>query len=195
MCNLKDVNRGANQTILQISLLLLLTVFFFRKCIRLIVQVTEQNKCLFHNFYGWFSNLNQFKRSIPESFKHEYTILPVPCPSNPPPPPPPPRLPLPIRFNVGISTALSCRPIQNSYATIACDTSIERRPTLIRVRGICLPFYHILLLQNGISVLNMLVVFQITLCEHNLNFGKTKQYAIRQIKLQNWTEETKVSAK
>ena len=93
MCNLKDVNRGANRTILQISLLLLLTVFFFRKCIRLIVQVTEQNKCLFHNFYGWFSNLNQFKRSIPESFKHEYTILPVPCPSKAPPPPssPPPH--------------------------------------------------------------------------------------------------------
>ena len=31
------------------------------------------------------------------------------------------------------------------------------------------------------------MVFKITLCEHNLNFGKTKQYAIRQIKLQNWT--------
>ena len=31
------------------------------------------------------------------------------------------------------------------------------------------------------------MVFKITLCEHNLNFGKIKQYAIRQIKLQNWT--------
>ena len=80
MCNFKGVKR----TGLQISLLLLLIGFFFRKCIRLIVQVTEQNKCLFHNFYGWLSNLNQFKRSIPESFKYEYTILPVPRPSAPP---------------------------------------------------------------------------------------------------------------
>ena len=132
MCNLKGVNRGVNRTILQISLLLLLNVFFFRKCIRLIVQLTEENKCLFHNFYGWFSNLNQFKRSIHESFKHEYTICPVPRPSSPPPPL---RLPLPIDFNVGISSALNRRPIQNSYATFVCDKSIERRPTLIRGRG------------------------------------------------------------
>ena len=96
MCTLKGGNRGVNRTILQISLLLLLNVFFFRKCIRLIVQITEENKCLFHNFYGWFSNLNQFKRSIHESFKQEYTIFPVPRPSTPPPPspssPPPHRL-------------------------------------------------------------------------------------------------------
>ena len=31
MCNLKDVNRGVNRTILQISLLLLLNVFIFQK--------------------------------------------------------------------------------------------------------------------------------------------------------------------
>ena len=191
MCNSKGVNRGVNRTILQISLLLLLTVFFFRKCIRLIVHITEQNKNLFHTFYGWFSNLNRFKGSIPESFKHEYTIFPAPRPSIPPPP----RLPLPICFNVGISSALNRRPIQNWYATFACDNSIERRPTLIRGKGICLHIYHILKLQNRISVLNVLVVFEITLCEHNLNFGKTKQYAIQQIKPQNWTEETKFSAK
>ena len=41
--------------------------------------------------------------------------------------------------------------------------------------------------------LNVLLVFEFTLCENNLNFGKTKQYAIRQIKPQNWTEETKFS--
>ena len=50
MCNLKDVNRGVNRTILQISLLLPLIAFFFQKYIRLIVQITEQNKCLFHIF-------------------------------------------------------------------------------------------------------------------------------------------------
>ena len=133
--------------------------------------------------------LNRIKRSIPESFKHEYTIFPVPRPSTNLYPPPP------IRFNVVISNALNVRPIQNSYATFACDTSIERRPTLIRGRGICLHIHHILKLQNCISVLNVLVVFEITLCEHNLNFGKTKQYAIRQIKLQNWTEETQFKKK
>ena len=92
----KGVNRGVNRTILQISLPLLLIVFFFRKCIRLIVHITEQNKCLFHNFYRWFSNLNRFKRSIPESFKQEYTIFPAPRPSIPPPTPPssPPPHPL-----------------------------------------------------------------------------------------------------
>ena len=152
MCNFKGVKR----TVLQISLLLLLTVFFFRKCIRLIVQVTEQNKRLFHNFYGWFSNLNQFKRSIPESFKHEYTILPVPRPSTPPPSP---SSHPPHPFQCWISTALNRRPLQNSYATLACDNSIERRPTLIRGRVISLHIYHILKLQNGISVLNVLVVF------------------------------------
>ena len=128
-------------------------------------------------------NLNRYKRSIPENFKHEYTIFPVPRSSYPsyPSPTSPPT----IRFNVGISSALNRRPIQNSYAAFALDNSIERRPTLIRGNGICLHIYHILKLQNRISVLNVLVVFQITLCEHNLNFGKTKQYAIRQIKLQN----------
>ena len=50
MCNLKGVNRGVNRTILQINLLFLLNVFFCRKCLRLIVKITEQNKCLFHNF-------------------------------------------------------------------------------------------------------------------------------------------------
>ena len=131
--------------------------------------------------------LNQPKRSIPESFKHEYTIFPVPRPSTNHYLPPPPPL---ICFIVGISNALNLRPIQNSHATFACDNSIETRQTLIRGRGICLHIYQILKLLNRISVLNVLVVFQITLCEHNLSFGKTKQYAIRQIKQQNWTEET-----
>ena len=162
----KGVNRGVNRTILQISLPLLLIVFFFRKCIRLIVHITEQNKCLFHNFYRWFSNLNRFKRSIPESFKQEYTIFPAPRPSIPPPPPHP-RLPLPIRFNVGISSARNRRPIQNWYATFACDNSIERRPTLIRGRGICLHIYHILKLQNRNSVLNVLVFFK-SLCVNTI---------------------------
>ena len=86
MCNLKDVNR----TILQISLLLLLIVFSFRKCIRLIVEITEQRKCLLHKVLWIILKLNPIKRSIPESFKHEYTIFPVPRPSIPPPPPPSP---------------------------------------------------------------------------------------------------------
>ena len=123
---------------------------------------------------------NRLKRSIPESLKHEYTIFPVPRPSSPPPSPQPP-----ICFNVGISSALNRRPIQNSYATFACHNSIERRPTLIRGKGNCLHIYHILKVQNRISVLNVLVVFELTLCEHNQNFGKTKQYAIRQKKPQN----------
>ena len=120
--------------------------------------------------------LHRFKGSIPECFKHEYTIFPVPHPST---------NPSQIRFKVGISNALRLRPIQNSYATFACDNSIERRSTMIRGRGICLHIYHYLKLQNLISVLNVLVFFKITLCDHNLNFVKTKQYAIRQIKLQN----------
>ena len=124
---------------------------------------------------------NRLKISIPESLKHEYTIFPVPRPSSPPPPP---TLP-PICFNVGISSAPNRRPIQNSYATFTCDNSLEKRPTMIRGKGICLHIYHILRLQNRISVLNVLLVFKITLCENNLNFGKTKQYAIRQINLQN----------
>ena len=172
MCNLKDVNRGVNRTILQISLLLLLIVFSFRKCIRLIVKITEQRKCLLHKFLWIILKLNPIKRSIPGSFKHEYTIFPVP--RLPPPSPPPLRLPLPIRFMVGISTALNRRPIQNSYANFACHNSIKKRPTLIRGREICLHIYHILKLQNRISVLNVLVVFELTLCEHNLKFGKTK---------------------
>ena len=122
---------------------------------------------------------NRLKRSIPESLKHEYTIFPVPRSSSPPPPPQ-----QSICFNVGISSALNCRPIQNSYETFACDNSIEKRPTLIRGKGICLHVYHILKLHNRISVLNVLLVFKITLFEHKLIFGKTKQYAIRQINLQ-----------
>ena len=123
---------------------------------------------------------NRLKTSIPENLKHEYAIFPVPRPSNPPNPPPPP-----ICFNVGISSALNRRHIQNSYETFACDKSIEKRPTLIRGKGICLHVYLILKLQNRISVLNVLLVFKITLFEHNPIFGKTKQYAIRQINLQN----------
>ena len=122
--------------------------------------------------------LKRLKTSIPESLKNKYTIFPVPLPS-------PPNSPLPTRFNVGISCALNRKPIQNSYATFACGNSIKRRPTLIRGRGICQHIYHILKLQNRISVSNVSVVFKITLCEHNLNFGKTKHNAIRQIKLQN----------
>ena len=34
---------------------------------------------------------------------------------------------------------------------------------------------HILKLQNGISVLKVSAGFKITLCGHNLNYGKTKQ--------------------
>ena len=37
---------------------------------------------------------------------------------------------------------------------------------------------HILKVQNGISVLNVSAGFKITLCGPNLNYGKTKQYAI-----------------
>ena len=188
MCNLKGVNRGVNRTILQISFLLLLTVFFFRKYLRLIVKITEENKCLFHNFYRWFSNLTNFKDLFQRVLNTNTRSFPFLAP-------PPTSTPPPICFNVVILNALNVRPIQNSYATFACDTSIERRPTLIRGRGICLHIHHILKLQICISVLNVLVVFEITLCEHNLNFGKTKHYAIRQIKLQNWTEETKFSAK
>ena len=96
MCNLKDVNRGVNRTILQISLLLLLIVFSFRKCIRLIAKITEQRKCLLHNFLWIILKLNPIKRSIPESFKHEYTIFPVPRPSTPIPSSPSSPLPHPL---------------------------------------------------------------------------------------------------
>ena len=37
---------------------------------------------------------------------------------------------------------------------------------------------HIPKLQNGMSVLNVLAGFKSTLCGPNLNYGKTKQYAI-----------------
>ena len=37
---------------------------------------------------------------------------------------------------------------------------------------------HNLKLQNGISVLNVSGGVKITLCGHNLNYGKTKQCAI-----------------
>ena len=45
---------------------------------------------------------------------------------------------------------------------------------------------HILKLQNGVSVLNVSAGFKITLCGHNLKYGKTKQCAIWQLELQNW---------
>ena len=45
---------------------------------------------------------------------------------------------------------------------------------------------HILKLQNGMSILNVSAGFKITLCGPNLNYGKTKQYAIWQLELQNW---------
>ena len=140
-------------------------------------------------FYGWFSNLNQFKRSIPESFKHEYTIFAVPRPSNPPP------LPLvspsPSASMLGSRVRWIAGPYKTRMQHLHVTYSIERRPTLIRGKGICLHIYHILKLQNRISVLNVLLVFEITLCENNLNFGKTKQYAIRQIKPTklNWGNE------
>ena len=190
MCNLKDVNRGVNRTILQISLLLLLNVFSIRKCIRLIVKITEQNKCLFHNFYRWFWNSTDLKELFHRVLNANTRSFPFLAPP-PTPTPPPPQ----IHFNVGISNALNLRPIQISYATFACDNSLERRPTLIKGRGICLHIYHILKLQNPISVLNVLVGFELTLCEPNLNFGKTKYNAIRQKMPQNWTEGTKFSAK
>ena len=44
---------------------------------------------------------------------------------------------------------------------------------------------HILKLENGIWVLNVSAGFKITLCGPNLNYGKTKQYAILQLELQN----------
>ena len=88
MCNLKDVNRGVNRTILQISLFLLLIVFSFPKCIRLTVKITERRKCLLHKFLWIILKLNPIKRSIPGSFKHEYTIFPVPRLSIPPLPSP-----------------------------------------------------------------------------------------------------------
>ena len=123
---------------------------------------------------------NRLKRSIPESLKHEYTIFPVSRPSNPPSPPPPSHLLQCWDLECAESQAHT-----NSYTTFACHNSIERRPTLIRGKGICLHVYHILKLQNRISVLNVLLVFKITLFKHNLIFGKTKQYAIRQRKPQN----------
>ena len=46
---------------------------------------------------------------------------------------------------------------------------------------------YILKLQNGISDLNVSAGFKITLCGHNINYGKTKQSAIWQLELQNWT--------
>ena len=78
----------------------------------------------------------------------------------------------PPLFNVEISSVLNGRPMENCYATFAGDSSVESRPTLIKGKG-------------------NLVVFKITLCPslHNLNFGKIKQYAIWQIKLQTWTGE------
>ena len=45
---------------------------------------------------------------------------------------------------------------------------------------------YILKLQNGISVLNVSAGLKITLCGLNLNYRKTKQYAIWQLELQNW---------
>ena len=150
MCNLKGVNCGVNRTILQINLLLLLIVFFFRKCIRLIVKITEQNKCLFLIFMEdsktkptWKIYSREFKTRIHDLSRSSPLQLP-----QPPPPPP-------ICFNVGILSALNRRPIQNSYETFACHISIEKRPTLIRGKGICLHIYHILRLQNRISVLNV----------------------------------------
>ena len=46
---------------------------------------------------------------------------------------------------------------------------------------------HTLKLQNGISVLNVSAGLKITLCGHNLNYGKTRQFAIWQLELQTWT--------
>ena len=89
MCNLKDVNRGVNRTILQISLLLLLNVFSFRKCIRLIVKITEQNKCLFHNFYQWFSNSTNLKdlfHRLLNANTRSFLFLAFPPAPTPPPP-------------------------------------------------------------------------------------------------------------
>ena len=94
--------------------------------------------------------------------------------------PPPP-------FNVGISSALNGRPMEKWYATFAGDSSIESRPTLIRGKGnlsTYLPYSEAAKSYLGFERF-ILVIFKITLCEHNLNFRKTKQYAIREIKLQN----------
>ena len=86
MCNLKGVNRGVNRTIPQISLLLLLIVFFLRKCIRLTVKITEQSKCLFHNFYGCFSNYTDLKDLFQRVLNTNTRSFPFLA--HPPPPPP-----------------------------------------------------------------------------------------------------------
>ena len=88
-------------------------------------------------------------------------------------------------FNVGISSALNGRPMENWYATFASDSCIKRRPTLIRDKGNLSTYLPYSDTAKSYFGLNVLVVFKITLCEHNLNFGKTKQYAIRQRKLKN----------
>ena len=47
------------------------------------------------SYFLWMIlKLNRIKRSIPESFKHKYTILPVPRPPPPPSPSSPPPYPL-----------------------------------------------------------------------------------------------------
>ena len=88
--------------------------------------------------------------------------------------PPPP-------FNVAISRALNGRHTEKSHATFAGDSSIERRPTLIRVRGNLSTYLPYSETAKAFFGLNVLVVFKISQCEHNLNFGKKKQYAIGQI--------------
>ena len=75
----------------------------------------------------------------------------------------------------------------NLYASFVSDKAIESRPTFIRARGMYLHISYILKLPNGISVLNVSAGLKIALCGHNLNYRKTKQYAIWQLELQIWT--------
>ena len=143
-------------------------------------------------------NLNRYKRSIPENFKHEDTIFPVPRPSYPSYPsptslPPPPHHPLQC-------WDLECAESQ-AHTKLVCN--------------ICMRQFHrkTANIDQGQGDLSTYLTYSETAksyfgfervsgfsnhsvwSEHNLYFRKTKQYAIRQIKPQNWIEETQFSAK
>ena len=111
-------------------------------------------------------------KKFPQSFQKCYRSFHVAHPSTP--------------FTNGIPSALNRRPMYNLFATFVGDKAIESRPNIDQGQGECI--YILAIFWNCKMVFRFWTFhagFKITLCGPILVYGKTKQYAIWQLELQN----------
>ena len=133
--------------------------------------MVEQNKNLFHNFCDYKTN---YLKKFPQSFQKSYRSFHVARPSTP--------------FTIGIPSALNRRLMHLQVVCNICGWQSHRKSANIdQGQGECI--YILAIFWNCKMVFRFWTFhagFKITLCGPILIYGKTKQYAIWQLELQNW---------